>query len=274
MDGIIERKEACILNDKNTDWNDRLEKVIKNIGESSKSYKLMHIHEAQRTTKIYNTLMILGIIMGPLSGIVTGIGEILNPNTEHVFPIITTVISFLAGTIVAVVKFGKYDESSNANKQAAARYTSIESNVRRQLSLYREDRIAATPYMKWLETKYDELFLSAPLLPVEVYNKYSVIAKNLGLEVPVKYEPIININTEYENTKMEEIVNITDINVNEDEKSITEEIVYNSVPDIEIQETISDKQIKRRVTMSQFPELNECSDKMLQYEMKRMMGFV
>jgi len=272
MECVLGLEERSIIRDKDTDWNDKLELVVKNIGESSKSYKLMHIHEAQRSNKIYNTLLILGIIMGPLAGIISGIGEILNPDTDHTIPIIATVFSFLSGTIVTIIKVGKYDEYSNANKQAAARYTSIESNVRRQLSLYRSDRVSVTPYIKWLENKYDELFLSAPLLQSGVYDRYSIKAKNMGLKVPTKYEPVITINTDYENTKLEEIVNVTDININEVQKNSNDQ-TYN-ITDTDLQLPTSEKKIKRSSTMTQFPELNQCSDKLLEYEMKRMMGII
>ena len=48
---------------------------------------------------------------------------------DPTFPIIELVLGFLSGIVVASIKFGRYDEVSNANKTAAARYTSIESNV-------------------------------------------------------------------------------------------------------------------------------------------------
>ena len=134
----------------NVEWNDKLEMAAKDIGETSKSYKLMHIQEAQLADKTYNRLMIIGIIMGPLSGITSGIGATINTGTEPIIPIIAAIFGFISGIIVAIIKFGKYDEASNANKQAAARYTSIESNVRRQLGLYRSDRVPAIPYMEWL----------------------------------------------------------------------------------------------------------------------------
>ena len=50
------------------------------------------------------------------------------------------ILGFLSGVIVAILKYGKYDEVSTANKSAAAKYASLEANVRRQLSLYRSDR--------------------------------------------------------------------------------------------------------------------------------------
>ena len=241
------------------EWNDKLEFAAKDIGENSKGYKLMHIAEAQKASTTYNRLMILGMCMGPFSGVISGIGVAV-PSTPAI-PIIATILGFLAGIIVAIIRFGKYDEYSLANKQAAARYTSIESNVRRQLSLYRFDRVPPTAYMEWLETKYEELFLSAPLLPAGVYDKYSSTAKKLGLTVPNQYDATITINNDYvtKNTNSS-----ADIEVNSGDilpGDIEEGGIKATLPEVWVETTI-----KRSNTMA------PVTDKMMEYEMKRMMG--
>ena len=260
---VLLRKKNKI--NKYVNWNDKLELAVKDIGDSCKNYKLLHIYEAQYSNKIYNILMLIGIIIGPLSGLSSGIGTIMNDKYEilnSIIPIINTILGFFSGIVIAIVKFGKYDESSNANKQAAARYTSIESNVRRQLGLYRNDRVSALLYMEWLETKYEELFLSAPLIPFSSYNRF----KKLGINIPEQYDSDITINTEYENIKIKEIINSSDIKINIDKEDY--------IPKMNIIEVKKDKKkIKRTNTMSQFPQLNQYSDKMLEYEMKRMIGF-
>ncbi len=266
-------------------WNSCLEEAAKDIGESSKSYKLMHIQEAQQVTTIYNSLMIAGIVTGPLAGIVTSVGTAISieGNTMVACNIISIILGFISGIIVSVIKFGRYEEMGNANKQAAARYTSIESNVRRQLSLFRADRVAASPYMEWLEAKYDELFMSAPLLPASAYDKFSNRAEELGLKIPNRYDSVIEINHEYEDARMGEVADQTTISINENpgddvgaasSKTAISAKWQTAITDVMLSRTMKgEKKVKRTETMSQFPELNECSDQMLRYEMKRMMGF-
>ena len=262
-------------------WNECLEQAAKEIGESSKSYKLMHIEEAQEATNIYNNLMIAGIVTGPLAGIVTSVGAAANldGNTVIVCDVVIILLGFLSGIFVSILKFGKYDEMSSANKQAAARYTSIESNVRRQLSLYRQDRVAAAPYMEWLETKYDELFMSAPLLPASAYDKFTNKAKELGYHIPNRYDTVIEINNDYEDSKLGEVTDQTKIEVNIDDNTlepkqqISQGSRFRDAVMMASQAMKGDKKVRRTDTMSQFPQLNECSDQMLQYEMNRMMGF-
>ena len=276
---------ATSSDERSVHWNSCLEEAAKDIGESSKSYKLMHIEEAQQATTIYNGLMIAGIVTGPLAGIVTSVGTAIaiEGNTMVACNIVSIILGFISGIIVSVIKFGRYEEMSNANKQAAARYTSIESNVRRQLSLFRTDRVAASPYMEWLEAKYDELFMSAPLLPTSAYDKFSNRAEKLGLKIPNRYDSVIEINHEYEDARMGEVADQTTISINENPgddmgaascKTAISAKWQTAITDVMLsQDMKGEKKVKRTETMSQFPELNECSDQMLQYEMKRMMGF-
>jgi hypothetical protein len=244
-------------------WNDKIELSAKDIGENSKGYKIMHLNEAQKSKKIYNTLMILGIFLAPMAGVFSGINSILNPDENPVLPILSTLFGLTAGCVISIIKFGKYDESSIANKQAAARYTGIESSVRRQLSLYRKDRVQADEYMKWLETKFEELFISAPLLPSEAYSEYSVTAEKLGIQIPNQYQNTIKINSEFESNVSKNISNSDCIEINIENN--TNENTSNNSTDIEV---------PRSSGMASFPELNQYSDKMLQYETRRMMGLI
>ena len=234
-----------------TVWNDELEAAVKEIGDESKGYKIMHIHMAQRATQIYTHLTIAGIVLGPLASLFSSVDSFANPE-RSVASIISIFLGFLSGVTVAIIKFGKYDEVSNANKTASARYTSIESNVRRQLSLQRKDRIPAMTYMDWLETKYEELFMSAPLLPRKVFDNYIYTAKKQGLTVPERYKHNIDIEDGYILSKKEEIADISDIEVAKD--------------------TIEDKpkSLIQTSTFSSFADLNQFSDDMLRYEMRRM----
>lgn len=262
-------------NSKFIEWNDKLETSAKNIGESAKGYKLMHITEAQKAHKIYNRLMILGMVLGPLASLTTGFHDSLAPDIKTTISVIGTVAGILSGVVVAIIKFGKYDEESRINKQAAARYTSIESNVRRQLSLYRNDRIPASTYMEWLELKYEELFLSAPLLPPRAYDEYYNVSKKLGLTVPNRYEATITINNEFNNSSIVDLNQISST-VNNTEHEINNSTVEMS--DISSAVHTTEPKVKNnslennsRENTSPLPQLDHFSDRMLQYELRRLM---
>lgn len=255
-------------------WNSRLEKVVKNIGNDSMAYKIMHLAESQQAMNTYEYLMITGIILGPISGIVSAIGAALNMSDYSVLVISEIILGFLSGIIVAILKYGKYDEVSSANKSAAAKYASVESNVRRQLSLYRSDRTDSISYMEWLETKYEEILASAPLIHQNIFDDYSDKAKENNWNIPNSYSHTIVINEEFEENKTQDMLNRDNICTIEEEERHKDKKV-NIIPARKETMLKGDRNITitRTATMSKIPEINSCSDQMLNYEMKRMMGF-
>ena len=63
-------------------WNHKIEGAAKNIGESAKGYKLLHIREAQQANKMYTRLMAAGIVLGPMSSLLAGIKAAIDPPQE------------------------------------------------------------------------------------------------------------------------------------------------------------------------------------------------
>jgi len=129
--------------------------------------------------------MYLGMFCGPIAGVLSGISSILDPPKEPLLPIITIGMSFISGVIVTIIKLNKFDNSSLTNKLASARYSSLENNVRRQLSLYTQDRISPLEYLEWLSESYNELLTTSPLLPTkqEIFTDKIIIArKNLSVK--------------------------------------------------------------------------------------------
>jgi hypothetical protein len=258
-------------------WNSKLEGVAKDIGNDAMAYKIMHLEEAQQAMDTYDYLMLWGIILGPISGIVSSIGAAINMSDYPALVISEIILGFLSGIVVAILRYGKYDEASSANKSAAAKYASIEANVRRQLSFYRPDRANSTTYMDWLETKYEEILASAPLIHTNIFNDYSKKAKENKWSIPNSYSHTIVINEDFEETKTQDMLNNKIIATIEEE----EEEEGNNDVKIDIVPSRRESMLKgnnnitisRTETMSKIPEINSCSDQMLNYEMKRMMGF-
>lgn len=259
-----EIEEKISSSERKGEWNSKLEEAAQGIGQAAQGYKHMHIWQAQRATNRHKYLMGSGIVFGPLASVLQSIGLALNLGTDPTISVLVILLGFLSGIIVAAVKFGKYDEVSNANKSAAAKYTSVEANVRRQLGLYRRDRMPAIAYMDWLETKYEELLMSAPLLSASAFDRYSKHAKTKGLPIPEKYDHLISINEDYEATRAQEIVDSSQIRV-----TVTGEAESLSSSE---SGTGKQSQIKRSSVMAKIPEINCASDKILTYELNRLMG--
>ena len=249
----VNDSEIMILG--NMPWNRNIERMVRDIGESSRAYKMMHLSEAKYAKKAYTILIFFGIVLGPMAGILNSTGIVLKKTNEPYLALPEIMFGFLSGIVIAIIKFAKYDEVSNANKSAAAKYASLESNVRRQLALNRSNRPNAEQYMNWIDTKYDELIASAPLIPNHIYNDYERLATKNGWKLPTQYASTITINSE---------------NVEEEEKA---EDILEIVSDQKKLRKSNQKMFECKRTgtnkLSAIPEMNQFSDAMLEYELNR-----
>jgi hypothetical protein len=70
----------------------------------------------------------------------------------------------ISGIFSSIIKFSKLDHSIVQYKTIGAKYSSLEGNIRRQLSLDRIDRINAGKYLEWVSKSYVELVEATPIL--------------------------------------------------------------------------------------------------------------
>jgi hypothetical protein len=175
-------------------WTDSMEHNIVRIGEKSLGYKVMHMRSARRSAALHSGLMYLAIIFGPISGLLSGIGVMVHPEAHLVFPLVSTCVAFISGVLVAVVKFAKWEEDYIAHKQSAALYTSLESNVRRQLAIPRDGRCHAMQYIEWVGKSFDDLFTKSPMISSRIFRAYAASATVAGVAVPDEYTLSIRID--------------------------------------------------------------------------------
>jgi hypothetical protein len=175
-------------------WSDSIENTIKDIGDSCLAYKWMNILSVKKNELKYNILMYTSIIIGPVSGILSAVS---NGDNLPTLDILVTVFSFLSGVISAVIKFSEFGEKAISYKTAAAKYSSLENNIKRQLSLHRDDRVNAGEYLEWISTSYDELFSGSPLVTDEIYEEWIRFAKENNIETKIKqHAPLSTVKTE------------------------------------------------------------------------------
>lgn len=187
-----------------THWNSKIENVLKIIGKQCQEYKKMHNEIAIRSERNHSALMITSIVITPLSGIVTTLGSVLCDEIKEYFYYtnISTILSFAAGILISITKFSKLDKTSNAHSVAAARYKSLENNIKRQLVLDEKDRIIATQYLDWVIKNFDDLYTSSPMLSNDILSKYTKFkdlfddeTENHDIEsCQTEYDPIQRIN--------------------------------------------------------------------------------
>ena len=199
-------------------WNDAIENTVKFVGESAQAYKIMHLLSAKQYSLLHNCLMYTSLILSPIAGTLAAIESVLG-NPSIYLGIIIAVISFMVTVIAGIIKFGGFYEKSESHKIATSKYTSLESNVRRQLQLYREDRMSAHEYFEWLSQSFDDLFHGAPFIDDHIYQKYYNLSIEKGLVFPNRYDNFITIEKGLQKKFISQIENTNDIIVTKEESN-------------------------------------------------------
>ena len=180
---LKEEEELQLLNDGKIKWNDNLEKETYKIAHDCNYYKINHIKYSIKYDRIYTFFIIIGILLGPISSTIATTGEF----PCSTIAILSSITGYISGIIIAIIKFGKFEVLSIHNKNAAMKYNSLENNIRRQLSLNRNDRIHPKHYLKWIEIKFEEINCSSPLIHknfLKINNE--IIQKNESNEISQK----------------------------------------------------------------------------------------
>lgn len=264
--------------DKSVNWTFLIEKNAKSIGEKSQGYKLMHIKESINKNKTYNILMYTAIVLGPLAGLISSLGSSINQEDQTIFSILSTCIAFTSGIFVAISKVGKFNDKSNSHKLAASKYTSLESNVRRQLSLPRNIRVRPGAFLNWVGSSYDDLFLGSPLVSKKIYDNYIIGAKKNGISIPDEYGDTILVDENYEDIQISEMVCKSEIEINNSPISDKLRCIKierddrNDKNDINDREESKTRIVKRGSDYIPYPQLNEYGNPRMKYELKRMMN--
>ena len=216
-----EKKEETLLHSgphsyRIVSWNSKLEQTVKLIEKQCRLYKKMHNEVSMISYERYSNFMLIAILISPLSGVISSIGTLLGDNIQsiYIYSITSTILSFISGILITIIKFNKYDEVSYSHKTASSRYISLEENIKRQLTLYREDRIDANEYLSWLSKSFDELFMSSPNFDIKMMEKYKKEIEKLEKE----YDDIeLNFNKQDKADKNVSFLQFQDLNRYDDE---------------------------------------------------------
>ena len=154
--------QSCETKLEPCEWSEEIETVLKHILRSCSRRRVLHMEMAIDYQNKFSTLMLSNIIIGPLAGLISTISLAIDTSVTEM-TIISSSLGFLSGTIAAITKFGKYDESSNIHKASSVKFSALEANIKRQLALPNRARSRPDEYLTFVDSSYESLVSSAPL---------------------------------------------------------------------------------------------------------------
>ena len=178
---------------------------IKNIQIKIDLYYETHSTYADRLRKTYNCLMYVGIICGPLSGFINNISQSLDHQNIPIYYIISSLIAYISGIVIAIVKFGEFKELSSLHHNVAKKYYSLSNNITRQLNMINKKEIEIQCYIQWVEDTFDKLIKESPYIHInETANDFYVkdSCNDIYADAKMQYE-IERFQRNFQHTKNE-----------------------------------------------------------------------
>lgn len=159
------------------------------IGETAKSYKILHF-QSIHYYQIINALMKYGaIVLAPVSGVLGAYNAVSAVQTA--ISITISVVSFLNAIILSIQKFANFEERIASHRTIGLQYTALESNVRAYFISPPETRIPEYEYYTWLRKQMEEVARNAPMFPTSVFTAFVRHAKQSDFVIPDEYQTYI-----------------------------------------------------------------------------------
>ena len=169
------------------EWTDELEKQLQYIGECSQGYTQMYKMDILRYSTFQQRLTSLIISSGIISGALLTLSLALGIDKSQAMVIISTFLSF--GTSVGQGYLYQIDYASIISelKRQAAKYSGLQNNIKRQLSMPRNKREKAKDYHYWITNSYDQLGETSLHIHPETITLYRTLCQKEKLPFPDEF---------------------------------------------------------------------------------------
>ena len=154
-------------------WNETTEKVIRDVETSCREYKYMHVDACKSASRKYDYTMYVIIAVGPISSILASTYDTSSNCNSPINQAVQIFLYLITGVLSAIIKFSKFEHKATIHRTTSLKFSSLENNIKRQLTLRREDRQPADKYLEWVIHSFDELFNSSPIIVDTVFQKWS-----------------------------------------------------------------------------------------------------
>lgn len=195
-----------ILHNNIKEWTDEIEIVLKNIGEKSQIYRLLHIECHNIFKRRYYYLTIPIIILSSLTGSANlALGSFSNNDNDNK---ITNLIIGILGIIITVIStlsnFFNFQKRKIEHYISSKNYFKIQRLIEIELSLERNKRNNVNVFFQLILQELERIHNNQPNIRTDVINAFlkKYKKKNLDLELPeiIKLRKIIIVSNNNNNS--------------------------------------------------------------------------
>lgn len=167
-----------------TEWTDELEKQLKYLGECAQGYVRMYKMDILRYSKLQQRWTSGNISAGVIGGALLTLALSLGIDQSQAMIIISAFLSFGSSVCQGYLYQVDYASTLADLKRQAAKYSGLQNNIKRQLSIPRRKREKAEDYHRWITNNYDQLAETSLNIHPDTVDEYRKICEKDGLPFP------------------------------------------------------------------------------------------
>jgi hypothetical protein len=171
-------------NTSNTEWTDELETQLKYLGECAQGYVRMYKMDILKYSSHQQRWTSGSISAGVISSALLTLSLALGIEHNQVMIIISTLLSFGSSVCHGYLYQVDYASIIADLKRQTAKYSGLQNNIKRQLSLSRDKREKAEDYHYWITNNYDQLSETSLNIHPDTIESYRKICKDSNLPFP------------------------------------------------------------------------------------------
>jgi hypothetical protein len=250
---------ASNVNTSNTEWTDELETQLKYLGECAQGYVRMYKMDILKYSAYQQRWTSGSISAGVISSALLTLSLALGIEHNQVMIIISTLLSFGSSVCHGYLYQVDYASIIADLKRQTAKYSGLQNNIKRQLSLSRDKREKAEDYHYWITNNYDQLSETSLNIHPDTIELYRKICKDSNLPFPDENADdakiVVHVETGHVSTCPPIRTSLLDVISQEDKSTLVKVVKGDSLRgQVNIQEAL------------------RYTDQHMQYELNRLTG--
>jgi hypothetical protein len=180
-------------------WTNKLETVMKNIGEKSVCYSVLHKCSEHLYSKRRSAIDLPCIILSTISGSISlSSSSLFGEENAKNASIGVGILGLVVGVLNTIGSYFAFGKKAEAHRIAQLEFNKLARYIRIQLSLPRPERTPPGELLKHITQEQERLFEMSPLLPPKIVKRLKAKYKHLRLSKPDELNSLEGIEIYYE----------------------------------------------------------------------------
>lgn len=195
-------------------WNNELELYLKQLGEYSQIYSILHKISEKKYNKISYCMDIPNIIISTVAGTLSISSTGLFQGMEKQASVFIGILSLTSSILTTVNSYFNFKKRSENHRLVSIQYQKMYLKIDLILGLKQDERPDITDFIKNITDEYNRLAEISPIIDKEILNEYKIKYKDYKDKVAFPTEmnglhPIIVYNNnEYKEEIETELDNV------------------------------------------------------------------